>query len=94
MFWSKNAKPSGEGMEVAEQCQMEAEALYRSGTHHCAEAVMELSESTLPQKCRSLWSELFSVLAAVPVPAAYVGRCPAVPWRWGWYWKIRRVPRI
>lgn len=28
-------------MEVAKQCQLEAEALYRSGTHHCAEAVME-----------------------------------------------------
>jgi C_GCAxxG_C_C family probable redox protein len=41
MFWSKKAIPSGKGMEVAEQCQLEAEALYRSGTHHCAEAVME-----------------------------------------------------
>ena len=41
MFWSKEVKPSKEGMKVAEQCQLEAEALYRSGTHHCAEAVME-----------------------------------------------------
>ena len=41
MFWSKNAKPSLEGMELAEQCQLEAEALYRSGKYHCAEAVME-----------------------------------------------------
>jgi len=41
MFWSKNAKSSVEGIEVAEQCQLEAETLYRSGTHHCAEAVME-----------------------------------------------------
>ena len=41
MFWSKNTQPSLEGLELAEQCQMEAEALYRSGTHHCAEAVME-----------------------------------------------------
>ncbi len=40
MFWSKNAKPSLEGMELAEICQLEAEALYRSGTHHCAEAVL------------------------------------------------------
>jgi C_GCAxxG_C_C family probable redox protein len=29
------------GKELAEICQLEAEALYRSGTHHCAEAVME-----------------------------------------------------
>lgn len=41
MFWSKKAKPSREGMELAETCRVEAEALYRSGTHHCAEAVME-----------------------------------------------------
>jgi C_GCAxxG_C_C family probable redox protein len=41
MFWSKKAKPSLEGMELAEICQLEAEALYRSGTHHCAEAVVE-----------------------------------------------------
>lgn len=41
MFWSKKAKPSLEGMELAEQCQLEAEALYRSGKYHCAEAVME-----------------------------------------------------
>lgn len=41
MFWSKKANPSLEGMELAEICQLEAEALYRSGTHNCAEAVME-----------------------------------------------------
>jgi C_GCAxxG_C_C family probable redox protein len=41
MFWSKKAKPSLEGMQLAEQCRLEAEALYRSGTHHCAEAVVE-----------------------------------------------------
>ena len=41
MYWSKKAKLSLEGMEMAEICQLEAEALYRSGTHHCAEAVME-----------------------------------------------------
>ena len=42
MFWSKKAKPSLEGMELAKQCQLEAEALYRSGKYHCAEAVMEV----------------------------------------------------
>lgn len=41
MFWSKKAITSLEAMELAEICQLEAEALYRSGTHHCAEAVME-----------------------------------------------------
>ena len=41
MLWSKQAKPSVEGMELADQCRQEAESLYRSGTHHCAEAVME-----------------------------------------------------
>jgi C_GCAxxG_C_C family probable redox protein len=40
MFWSKKAKPSPEGMELAEQCRLEAEALYRSGKYHCAEAVL------------------------------------------------------
>lgn len=28
-------------MNVAEKCRMDAEALYRSGKYHCAEAVME-----------------------------------------------------
>jgi C_GCAxxG_C_C family probable redox protein len=41
LFWSKTANPSLEGMQLAEQCRQEAEALYRSGTHHCAEAVLE-----------------------------------------------------
>ena len=41
MFWSKKAKPSLEGLELAEKCQIEAEALYRSGKYHCAEAVLE-----------------------------------------------------
>ena len=41
MFWSKNNKPSPEGMEVTERCRINAEALYRSGKYHCAEAVME-----------------------------------------------------
>jgi C_GCAxxG_C_C family probable redox protein len=42
MFWSKNAQPSLEDKALAEQCQLEAESLYRSGSHHCAEAVMEV----------------------------------------------------
>jgi C_GCAxxG_C_C family probable redox protein len=41
MFWSTKTQPSLEGMEISRQCQLDAEALYRSGTHHCAEAVME-----------------------------------------------------
>jgi len=41
MFWSKKTPPSLEGMERAERCQLEAEALYRSGRFNCAEAVME-----------------------------------------------------
>jgi C_GCAxxG_C_C family probable redox protein len=41
MFWNKSKKPSLEGMELAEQCRLEAETLYRSGKYHCAEAVME-----------------------------------------------------
>lgn len=41
MLWSKKAKPSLDGMELAEVCQLEAEALYRSGKYHCAEAVLE-----------------------------------------------------
>jgi C_GCAxxG_C_C family probable redox protein len=41
MFWSKKALPTADGKELAGQCQAEAEALYRSGSHHCAEAVME-----------------------------------------------------
>lgn len=41
MFWSRKAKPTLEGMELAEVCQLEAEALYRSGKYHCAEAVLE-----------------------------------------------------
>lgn len=41
MFWSKKAKPSSAGTEIAKQCRIEAEALYRSGKYHCAEAVLE-----------------------------------------------------
>lgn len=41
MLWSKNKKPSPAGMELAEQARKSAEALYRSGKYHCAEAVME-----------------------------------------------------
>jgi len=41
LFWLKRAQSSLEGMELAECCQLEAEALYRSGNYNCAEAVME-----------------------------------------------------
>jgi C_GCAxxG_C_C family probable redox protein len=41
MFWSKEVKPSTETVQISERCQLEAEALYRSGSHHCAEAVLE-----------------------------------------------------
>jgi C_GCAxxG_C_C family probable redox protein len=41
MFWNKKNQPSLDGMETAEQCRLEAEALYRSGKYHCAEAVLE-----------------------------------------------------
>jgi C_GCAxxG_C_C family probable redox protein len=41
VFWSKNKKPSQDGLEMAEKCRREAEELYRSGKYHCAEAVME-----------------------------------------------------
>lgn len=55
MFWSKKAKPSLEGMEMAEICQLEAEALYRSGSHHCAEAVLEaIRQNFSPETAKSL----------------------------------------
>lgn len=41
MFWNKKKHLSLDGMELAEQCRLEAEALYRSGRYHCAEAVLE-----------------------------------------------------
>jgi len=41
MFWSKKHKPTLEGLASTEHCQLQAEALYRNGTHHCAEAVLE-----------------------------------------------------
>jgi C_GCAxxG_C_C family probable redox protein len=40
MFWPKKAQPSLAGMELAKQCRIEAEELYRSGRYHCAEAVL------------------------------------------------------
>jgi len=42
MFWSKKVKPGPEGAKQSQQCRLEAEALYRAGTHHCAEAVLEI----------------------------------------------------
>jgi C_GCAxxG_C_C family probable redox protein len=41
VFWSKKANVSQEGIEISAHCQEEAEALYRSGKYHCAEAVLE-----------------------------------------------------
>jgi len=41
VFWSKKAKPSLEGIELATHCRSVAEELYRSGKYHCAEAVLE-----------------------------------------------------
>ena len=43
MFWSKKVKPSSESLDLAAQCQAEAEELYRSGKYHCAEAVLEVA---------------------------------------------------
>jgi C_GCAxxG_C_C family probable redox protein len=41
MSWFKKKELSTEGLNLSQQCQQEAESLYRSGTHHCAEAVLE-----------------------------------------------------
>lgn len=55
MFWSKKAVVSSEGLALAEQCRLEAEALYRSGKYHCAEAVLEaLRKKFLPQTPESV----------------------------------------
>jgi C_GCAxxG_C_C family probable redox protein len=43
MLWFKKTQPTLETMELAEQCQLEGEALYRSGKYHCAEAVLEVA---------------------------------------------------
>jgi len=42
MLWFKDKQVTKEDMELVEQCQSEAEGLYRSGKMHCAEAVMEV----------------------------------------------------
>jgi C_GCAxxG_C_C family probable redox protein len=42
MFWSRNGKTAPATLELTEQCRHEAEALYRSGKYHCAEAVLEV----------------------------------------------------
>ena len=41
MTWFKKKELSTEELNLVEQCRREAEELYRSGTHHCAEAVLE-----------------------------------------------------
>lgn len=40
MIWSKNEHPSREEIDLAELCGQEAEAYYRTGRYHCAEAVL------------------------------------------------------
>jgi len=40
MIWSKKEQPLREETELAERCRREAEACYRSGKYHCAEAVL------------------------------------------------------
>jgi len=40
MFRLKKTQESLAVMEMAEQCRVEAEKLYRSGRYHCAEAVL------------------------------------------------------
>ncbi len=42
MLWLKKKQPSQETLELAELCQVEGEALFRSGRYHCAEAVLEV----------------------------------------------------
>lgn len=59
MFWSKKKQPTVENMELAELCQVEAEAFYRSGKYHCAEAVVEairrnFSPGTPPEVVQSV----------------------------------------
>lgn len=39
MLWSRK-NPAQETTDLAEQCRHESEAYYRSGTYHCAEAVL------------------------------------------------------
>lgn len=41
MFWMKKNSVTGEESGLVDQCQAEAEQLYRSGKYHCAEAVLE-----------------------------------------------------
>ena len=42
MLWLKKKQYPLEELELAELCQVEGEALYRSGRYHCAEAVLEV----------------------------------------------------
>ena len=41
MFWFKKKELSPGEQQMAQQCRVEAEELYRSGNYHCAEAVLE-----------------------------------------------------
>lgn len=40
MIWSRKEQSPREEHDLAESCQREAEAYYRSGRYHCAEAVL------------------------------------------------------
>ncbi len=41
MSWFSKKEITSDEKKLVEQCRQEAEALYRSGSHHCAEAVLE-----------------------------------------------------
>ncbi len=41
MSWFKKKELTAEESNLVRQCTREAEELYRSGSHHCAEAVLE-----------------------------------------------------
>jgi C_GCAxxG_C_C family probable redox protein len=43
VFWNKKKGPDLETLELAERCQVEAEAYYRTGKYHCAEAVLAVA---------------------------------------------------
>jgi len=61
MFWNRGNNKSQEEREVSNQCQAEAEQLYRSGKYHCAEAVCEPAGYRLADICRNFnaFQEIF-----------------------------------
>jgi C_GCAxxG_C_C family probable redox protein len=42
MFWFKKTSIIQQELDLAEQCRIEAEMLYRTKKYHCAEAVLEV----------------------------------------------------